>query len=169
MDPIDAMSPDAFGLLILRVALGGIYLAHGLRKLGVGNPDGFAAFAGSIERRRFRPAIAWAMVAVGAEIVGGVALIAGLLTPLAAALLLGQSLMIVTVAAPRGFWHDKGGVEYPILLSASALACGLVGAGALSLDAMLGIDLPPVVGPLAALAAAGGVVLGLLTRRAATD
>ena len=155
------------GLLILRLALGAVYVAHGTRKLGLGDPGGFAGFANSIERRRFRPPLAWAIVAVGAEVVGGILLILGLLTPLAGAMLLGQSLMIITVAAPRGFWHDKGGVEYPILLAAAALACGLVGAGAISLDAMLGIDLPPAVGPLAAVVAAGGVVVGLATRRAA--
>lgn len=155
------------GLLLLRLALGAIYVAHGTRKLGLGNPGGSARFASSIERRGFRPSLAWAVVAVGAEVFGGILLIVGLLTPLAGAMLLGQSLMIVTVAAPRGFWHDKGGVEYPILLSAAALACGLVGAGAISLDALFGIDLPPAVGPLAAIVAAGGVVVGLATRRAA--
>lgn len=156
-----------FGLLVIRLALGAIYVAHGTRKLGLGSPGGFAGFASSIERRGFRPSLAWALVAVGAEVVGGILLIVGFLTPLAGAMLLGQSLMIVTVTARRGFWHDKGGVEYPILLSAAALACGLVGAGAISLDAKLGIDLPPAVGPLAAIIAAGGVLVGLATRRAA--
>jgi putative oxidoreductase len=163
------MTVDAIGLLVLRVALGVIYLAHGTRKLGLGNPGGFAGFSGSIKRRGFRPPLLWAVVAVGAEVVGAVLLILGLLTPLAGAMLLGQSLMIVTVAAPRGFWHDKGGVEYPILLSAAALACGLAGAGAISLDAALGIALPPAIGPLAAIAAAAGVVVGLGTRRAPPD
>lgn len=162
------MTVDDLGLLVLRIALGGIYLAHGTRKLGLANPDGFSGFRGSIERRGFRPPLVWALLAVGAEVGGAGLLLIGLLTPLAAAMLLGQSLMVITVAAPRGFWHDKGGVEYPILLAASALACGLAGAGAISLDAALGIALDPALGPLAALAAAGGVVLGLATRRAPT-
>ncbi len=153
------------GLLILRVALGGVYLVHGARKLGLRNPGGFAGFRDEIRRRGFRPPLIWALLAVGTEVGGAVLLIVGLLSPLAAAMLLGQSLMIVTVAAPRGFWHDKRGVEYPIMLSAASLACGLVGAGAISLDAALGLLLDPMVGPLAAVAAAVGVALGLATRR----
>lgn len=162
------MIVDDLGLLVLRVALGVIYLAHGTRKLGLGNPGGFSGFHGSIERRGFRPSLLWALLAVGAEVGGAGLLMVGLLTPLAGAMLLAQSLMIVTVAAPRGFWHDKGGAEYPILLAAAALTCAFVGAGGISLDAALGIALDPMVGPLGALAAAAGVVVGFMTRRVPT-
>jgi putative oxidoreductase len=152
-------------LLVLRVAVGGIYVAHGLRKLGVGNPGGLAGFVGSIARRGYRPPLPWALAAVGAEIGGGLLAILGLLTPVAASLLLAQSVTIVALVRGRGFWVEAMGVEYPLVLGLVSVAVGLAGPGAASLDALFGIALPPLAFALLGALAVAGSVLGLATRR----
>ncbi len=156
---------DDLGLLVLRVVLGAIYIVHGARKLGWRNPNGFAGFRASIGRRGYRFAPLWAAAAVGAEIGGGILAILGLLTPVAGALLVGQGVTIVALVRHRGFWHDEGGVEYPMLLTAAAFAVAVVGPGAVSLDAALGAAFDPVVGLALAGLAAVGAIGGLLTRR----
>jgi putative oxidoreductase len=181
------------GLLILRVAVGAIYVAHGLRKLGWAASDGrtpagrgeptarraaggeaapakqnargFAGFRESIARRGYRPAGAWAVAAVVAEVVGGVLAIAGLLTPVAAALLVAQSVTIMALVRERGFWVEAMGVEYPLMLGVAALVVGLAGPGSLSVDAALGIEAPWWVFPLLAAAGVTGALVGLATRR----
>jgi len=156
---------DDLGLLILRVVLGAIYIVHGARKLGWRNPNGFAGFQASIRRRGYRFAPLWAAAAVGAEIGGGLLAIIGLLTPVAGALLVGQSVTIVALVRHRGFWHDEGGVEYPLLLTAAAFTVAVAGPAAFSLDAGLGLGFHPVVGPALAGLSAAGAFAGLLTRR----
>jgi putative oxidoreductase len=153
------------GLLVLRVAVGSIYVAHGLRKLGVQNPDGFAGFRGAIVRRGYRPALAWALVAVVAEVGGGVLAIVGLLTPVAAAALVAQSVTIVALVRGRGFWVESMGVEYPLMLGVAAVVVGLAGPGSLSLDAVLGIEPPWWTFPVLAAVGVAGALVGLATRR----
>lgn len=153
------------GLLALRVTLGAIYVVHGARKLGWRNPGGFAGFRASIARRGYQPAPLWATAAVGAEIGGGLLAILGLLTPAAGALLVGQGVTILALVRHKGFWHDQGGIEYPLLLTVAAVAVAVAGPGALSVDAALGLVFDPVVGLALAGLAAGGAIAGLLTRR----
>jgi putative oxidoreductase len=164
---MDGVTPADAGLLAVRLVLGGIYLAHGARKLGLGQPEGFAGFRGSVARRGFRPAGPWAVASVGAELVGALLVASGLLGGLGPALLFAQSLTIVILVWPRGFWHDHGGIEYPLLLAAASIALACTGPGAASLDAMLGITLPSLAGPTFAGLAAVGAVGGLVSRRPA--
>jgi putative oxidoreductase len=152
-------------LLLLRVVLGGAYVAHGLRKLGYLGGEPFPAFRSSIARRGYRPPGVWAAAAVGAEVVGGALVVLGLLTPVGAAMLLAQSLTIVALVAPRGFWHDKGGIEYPALLAAASVAVGLAGPGSWSLDAALGVRFAPAVVVIALAVAAVGAAGGLAIRK----
>ena len=167
MTTVDGLALADAGLLVARLVLGGIYLAHGARKLGLGQPEGFAGFRGSVARRGFRPAGPWAVAAVGSELVGALLVAFGLFGGLGPALLFAQSLTIVILVWPRGFWHDRGGIEYPLLLAAASIALACTGPGAASLDAMLGITLPPLAGPVLAGLAALGAVGGLLFRRPA--
>lgn len=164
---IEALTPTDAGLLGVRLVLGGIYLAHGVRKLGWGQAAGFAAFRGSVARRGFRPAGPWAVAAAGSEVAGGLLLASGLVTVLGAALLFAQSLTIVVLVWPRGFWHDRGGVEYPLLLAATSLALACTGPGAASLDGLLGITLPPLAGPAILGFLVAAAVGGLALRRPA--
>jgi putative oxidoreductase len=152
------------GLLIVRVVLGGLYLAHGLRKLGWPGTGGFGEFRASIARRGFRPATPWAVAAIASELTGAVLVATGVLAALGAALLFAQSLTIVVLVWPRGFWHDRGGVEYPLLLCAASLGLALTGPGAISLDAALGAAMSEAAGPGFVAIAAVAAVAGLATR-----
>ena len=153
------------GLLVLRLVLGGIYMSHGLRKLGWRQAGGFGEFRGSIARRGFRPATPWAIAAIASELAGALLISTGLFFPLGAALLFAQSLTIVVLVWPRGFWHDRGGVEYPLLLSGASLGLAFAGPGAISLDVALATAFPVISGPALAAIAAVAAVAGLVSRR----
>lgn len=132
---------DANGAsLVLRLTLGGIVLAHGWQKLGGGYAPFIAYFTGP-EGLHLPHALG--LLVIGIEVLGSLALMAGLATRLNAALLFGLFVGIVaTVHWPAGFWMnwfgqlDKGqeGYEYHLLALAMSAAVGLLGGGRWSLD-----------------------------------
>jgi putative oxidoreductase len=72
------------------------------------------------------------------ELVGGIALILGVLTRVFAVLLTLDMLgALVLVHAPAGVFAATGGYELVLLLATAALAVALVGAGKVSLDKVL--------------------------------
>jgi putative oxidoreductase len=129
------------GLLILRVAVGVIFAAHGAQKaFGWWSGPGFAGWRSAIGRMQIRPAGFWAFVSMAVELAGGGLLVLGLLTPLVSALLVGQSVVItVQVHLAKGFWNRNGGIEFPLSLGAGVAALAGTGPGSVSLDAALGI------------------------------
>lgn len=157
------------GLLVLRVAIGGIVLAHGLLKIGwpiAMMGKGMAAVratAGFFGSLGFWPAMFWALVAIAAEVVGSLLMILGLGGPIGPGLVFGDMLVVTIVAHwPQGFWVSQGkaGVEFPIPLTAGALAVALLGNGSWSLDGLLGLTYPDWLLPAwLALMLAGDVVL----------
>ena len=164
MEPIDA------ALLILRVGIGLVFAAHGAQKaFGWWEGPGFAGWSGAMARMRLRPALFWAVVSIGAELGAGLALAIGVLTPFAAAILIGQSIVIVLhVHLPKGFWNRLGGIEFPLVLGAGALTFAGVGPGASSVDRGLGFAVDDPIRWLALIVGAlGGVVAVGITRLAA--
>ena len=121
-------------LVILRVVLGVVFLAHGGQKLFVYGLDGVAGSFGQMGIPG--AALAGPLVAV-AEFAGGLALIVGLLARLA-----GVGLAVVMLGAilfahlPAGFFAPQG-FEFPLTLLAISLAVALVGPGRFSLDHVL--------------------------------
>jgi putative oxidoreductase len=72
------------------------------------------------------------------ELVGGVALILGVLTRVFAALLVVNMLgALFLVHAPAGIFAAAGGYELVLILAAAAAAVALVGAGKVSVDKAL--------------------------------
>ncbi len=149
----------AVGILILRLALGLVLAAHGAQKL-------FGWFGGHGLRRTgqffaslgFRPGTFHALVAGVAEAVGGLLVAAGLLTPLGTAASVGVMVAaIVFVHLRNGFFAQSGGVEYPLLITLAAVAISYMGAGAYSLDRLIGWTLSGAAWGSAAIG------LGLLT------
>src|SRR5256712_10312882 len=132
----------AIGLLLLRLTLGLIFLLHGAQKLfGVFGGHGLTGTTQFMNMLGLHPAKWWATVSAWGEFVGGLLLVLGLFTPLAALLIVAVMLVaIMKVHASKGFWNSQGGYEYNLVLSALATVLGLFGAGAFSLDALLGLD-----------------------------
>ena len=130
------------GLLILRVVFGLTLAAHSVQKLfGWFGGPGIAGTTQMMEQLGFRPPRLQAVVACLVEGGAGLALAAGLLTPLAAAGLISVMFVAtVTVHLQKGFFIQKGGCEYALTFATVALAVAFTGPGAISADAALGID-----------------------------
>jgi putative oxidoreductase len=128
------------GRLLLRTAVGGFFIGHGTQKLfGWFGGSGIEGTAKGFEALGLRPAKANAVVAGAAEAGGGALMLAGLETPVAAAVLTSTMLTAIkTVHFKNGPWATNGGYEYNVVLIAAALAIAEVGPGALSLDAARG-------------------------------
>jgi putative oxidoreductase len=118
------------GALILRVALGLVFIAHSIYlKLVVYTLPGTAEFFASIGLPG-----GLAYVVFAAEAVGGIALIAGVYTRLVAAALVPIALGAWWTHFDAGwlFTNQGGGWEYPALLAIALLVQFFVGAGALA-------------------------------------
>ncbi len=117
-----------YAALLLRLALGGLFLAHAGLKILVFTPAGTAGFFGSLG---LPPALAYVVIA--AEVVGGLMLILGVLPRLAALALVPVMLgAIATVHGPAGFFftNPHGGWEYPAFWTLSLVVLALLGDGA---------------------------------------
>jgi putative oxidoreductase len=128
------------GLLILRVAVGLTIAGHGSQKLfGWFGGAGFTKMQAGLQAQGFKPAALWVAFAILGELGGGLSLTFGLLTSVGAAGVFGAMLVATRSHWKNGFWNTKRGIEYPLLLLLAAVALGFTGAGAYSLDALLGI------------------------------
>lgn len=147
-----------FGLLILRVVLGSVFIGHGAQKLfGWFGGSGLKGTIGWMGMMGLRPAWFWALMVALSEFGGGALMTLGLLSPLGSLGIIAAMLVaIVEVHWPKGFWNSNGGIEFPLVNLAAALALGLLGAGSYSLDAALGISLPEPI------SLTGGLVLVIL-------
>ena len=116
--------------LLLRVALGVMFLAHGLLKVLVFTLPGTVAFFESLGLAGWT---AYAVIA--AEIVGGVLLILGVQARWVALALLPVLLGAVWTHAGNGwvFSAPNGGWEYPLYLSLLAVVQAMLGDGAWAL------------------------------------
>jgi putative oxidoreductase len=127
MQGLEKLKPLA--LLLLRLALGIIFIFHGYPKLfthtretmqmfqHMGFPGYFAYIAGAI------------------EFFGGLVLILGLFTRIAGILLAGEmAVAIWRVHLPQGPITMVKNYEFPMALAATAFTLACVGAGILSLD-----------------------------------
>lgn len=123
-------------LLVSRVALGVILVAHGWQKFHEWTLTGTAASFGDMGIPA--PTVA-ATVVTAVEILGGAALILGLLTPVVALLNLANLVgALVLVHAGNGVFVADNGFELVLALVAGLLIIAMLGAGKLSADGILG-------------------------------
>jgi putative oxidoreductase len=129
-------------LLVLRLVAGLTFAIHGAQKtFGWWGGSGFAGWEAVMVRMGFRPAVPFAIISALAELLGGLLLAVGLATPLAAAVLVAQTVVIIAAAHwKRGFFNRDNGYEFPLSLGAGIVAILLGGAGRVSLDAAIGFD-----------------------------
>jgi putative oxidoreductase len=127
-----------YGALLLRVALGGLFLAHAGLKIFVFTPAGTASFFGSLG---LPPALAY--VTILWELVGAAALILGIWTPVAAIALIPVLLgAIATVHGSAGFFFNNtnGGWEFPAFWIVALVVQALIGDGAHALKPMQNVN-----------------------------
>jgi putative oxidoreductase len=130
-----------YGIFTLRAALGIMFIAHAYLKFGVFTMAGFEGFLGSVGLPTI---LAWPIVL--AELVGGLAILAGFYGRWVSLALLPVLLGALAIHAPNGwvFNTPNGGWEYPAFLAVAAIAHALVGDGAFALKPA---TLPLVSGP----------------------
>ena len=147
-------APRDAGLLAVRVALAWIFIFHG-------GQDLFGAFHGSglhaagrfdADIAHLRPGLFFATLGGIIEFFGGIAIGVGLLSRLAGLALFGDMVMaMITVTFKNGIVSNStgGGYELNLALAALAAAVVLLGAGRISLDALLGPRLRAATAPSA--------------------
>jgi putative oxidoreductase len=131
---------ESIGMLILRLTLGLIFVAHGLRQF-------FGLFGGGgmedvIRRLGLRPAKLWASLAGLGNLCGGLMIALGAFTFLGCALIITTMLVaMLTIKAHSGFWERYGGYEYNLCVIGNTVAIALMGPGEISLDAVVAPEL----------------------------
>ena len=154
--------------LVMRVVFGIVFLGHATQKLGwfkgggyptsISTQADFVAFFGYDHTHL----MAWLITLT--EAMSGVLLLAGLLTPLAVAGLLGIEFQFMGgVQWKFGLFGNTtggGGFEVALMMSGAAAALGFIGAGRFSLDRRLPWRLRGIRWGLAAIAL--GVVVGAI-------
>ena len=134
---IDLVALGRWSALPLRLAVGVVFLVHGAQKLFVFGPAGTAAF---FEKIHVPAAGFTALVVIAVELLGGLALLLGAFTRVAALLLAVDMLgAILLVHLAAGFFLPNG-YEFTLTLLAASLSLVFMGAGPASIDAALGLD-----------------------------
>lgn len=120
-------SAPSYGLALLRLALGLMWIAHALLKPLVFGMDGTAQYLDSVG---LPGALAWPLFLV--ELLGGLALVVGLFARQVALLLAPVMAVAAWVHGPNGWVHTSpgGGWEYPVFLTVALLVLWLAGDGA---------------------------------------
>ena len=124
--------------LVLRLVVGGVMFGHGAQKLfGWFDGKGFAATVDGFNAMGMQPGALWGGLASAGEVVGGILLILGLFTRLAAL----NTVIIMAVAIlkvhPSSFFLPTG-MEYALTLLAASVVLFETGGGALSCDSKIG-------------------------------
>ena len=156
------------GLLLLRVGLGALLIAHGLQKaFGLWGGQGLGGFEQSLADLGYQHANILTYVGAGGQIAAGVLLILGLFTPLAAAgavaYLINALLAAVAAQPAHGYFAFflPDGHEYLVMLLVLAAGLTLTGPGRYGFDAGRGWSRRPFVGSAVALVVGIGAGIGV--------
>jgi putative oxidoreductase len=132
-----------YTIAAIRLVFGAVFFAHGAQKaLGWFGGDGFNKTMGSFQQMDIPASLA--ALAIAAEFLGGLGLLTGFLTRLAAlGIITNMIVAILMVHSKVGFFMNwsgsqKGeGFEYHLLAIALGLTLLVKGAGAFSVDRLL--------------------------------
>jgi len=121
-------------LLLIRLGIGVVFLAHGLQKFGAFNGPGVENFSVMLKNIGFVPPMFWAYLVSGTEVIAGLTLILGVLPRISAfSISIIALVAIVKVHGPHGFFMANNGMEYLYLIFLTSLALMLTGGGKFSL------------------------------------
>ncbi len=134
------LTQDSFGLFILRICIGLMFMTHGSQKLfGAFGGSGIVGTANLFSGMGLPNPTLQAYLAGGSEFFGGLFLTLGLLTRLAVF----PPLVVMIVAITKvhwvhGFFMQKGGFEYPLMIVGALVALLSLGGGKFSVDRKIG-------------------------------
>ncbi|MFG1427843.1 DoxX family protein [Roseixanthobacter glucoisosaccharinicivorans] len=119
-----------YGLFLLRLALGAMWVSHALIKYFVFTVPGFAGYLTNVGMPGFL-----ALPVIGVELIGGLLIIAGVYARPVALLLIPVMLGAMSVHVGNGFLFSSagGGWEYPAFLVIVSVVVALAGEGAFAL------------------------------------
>jgi putative oxidoreductase len=169
VEPVSCTCRRDVGLLLMRLGVGAVLMAHGAQKLfGLFGGGGIEGTAADMESMGFEPGRESAIAAGLGESCGGALLALGLATPAAGAAAAGTMAAAAAVNWDNGLFTRKGGYELPLLLCLGAAGLGLTGAGTLSVDDATGhvLDRPWLAA--AAFVGTASVAAGVIGRRSRT-
>lgn len=134
------VSTTDIGLLLIRIAVGAVLVAHGSQKLfGAFGGPGLEGFAGYLSSMHVIMPYPSAVAAALAEFFGGLALLLGIFVHLAAI-----PVAITMAVACWAHWpvfldsqQSGPGYEFAMVLGLTAAGLGLIGPGGLSLSALM--------------------------------
>jgi putative oxidoreductase len=150
----------------MRIVLGLLMCGHGTQKaLGWFHGSGSACTAQLFDEWGFRPALAMVYLAAAVQCIGGLLIILGLATPLAAAVLVGTLVVACAPVWHNGFWAMHGGCELAMVYAAMAAVMGFTGGGRYALDELIGLPQPTWAGAAALVLGIGSAVPVLIRRR----
>ncbi|MBC3617311.1 DoxX family protein [Vibrio metschnikovii] len=132
-------SKSGYSTLALRIPIGIIFMAHGAQKLfgwfGGYGLEGTGQWMASIG---LGPGMLMAFLAGSGEFFGGLAILLGILTrPAAAVLSITMLVAIFTVHFEHGLFMSNGGYEFALALLAASVSLMMSGAGKLSIDQII--------------------------------
>ena len=122
-------------LLIARLALGAVMVAHGWQKLDQG---GLGGTADGFEAMGIPLAPAAAAFAIAIELGGGILVLLGALTPVVGVLWALNMAGALWFVHRDAFFAADGGYEFVLILATFGLVLAVTGAGRLSVDHMVG-------------------------------
>jgi len=120
-----------WGMLPLRVVVGLVFLMHGGQKLFVFGLSGTADIMGKLGLPL--PSLCAAIV-ITVELLGGLAILLGMFTRLAGALLAFEMVVAIVVARLHGGFFAPYGYEFELTLLGACLTFALMGPGQISLE-----------------------------------
>ncbi len=123
------------GLLLMRLVVGGIFAAHGAQKvLGWWGGPNLGDFANNLSGLGYRQSDVVAALTGFTELIGGILVLLGLFTPLAAAGLLAIAVNAIWIKWGNGLFLADGGFEHELALAGLAAGLTLTGPGRIALD-----------------------------------
>ncbi len=131
------MTDAGWGMFVLRVVTGVIFIGHGAPKFGWGGDGSLAGLAGWLGSIGIPAPMVGAFLVAFFETFGGAFLIIGLLTRFWSAGLAFAMLIAVTLVHLDDGMFGENGYQWALLLMASSLALMIDGAGKGSLDRKL--------------------------------
>jgi putative oxidoreductase len=152
------------GIFIIRLVVGGLLIGHGTQKLFAWfGGHGVEGTGGFMETLGMRPGRPMAVAAGASEAGGGLLLVLGLFTPLAAVLIASTMLVAsLKVHRGKGVFASNGGFEVPLINAAVVIGLAFDGVGKWSLDNAIGWDVSGVAWGIGAIAVAVAGALGAI-------